>query len=82
MSDGSENIYLVDGQSLQVTDSFRVYDPETDSFVKALNELEFVNGFLFANVWYQDVLLKIAPDTGYIVKKWDISSLTRAEQAF
>lgn len=47
-----------------------------------LNELEYVDGFIYANVWYKDLLLKIDPVSGEIAKQWDISSLELAELAF
>ena len=47
-----------------------------------MNELEYVDGFIYANVWYKDLLLKIDPTSGNIAKQWDISSLELAELAF
>ena len=40
-----------------------------------LNELEYVDGYIYANVWYSDFILRINPSTGLIEKQWDISSL-------
>ena len=61
MTDGSDYIYMVDGETMMVTDKVRVYDPETNAWMENLNELEFVDGYIYANVWYKDVLLKINP---------------------
>jgi glutamine cyclotransferase len=40
-----------------------------------MNELEFINGFLYANVWTTNNIAKIDPATGKIVGIIDLSSL-------
>ena len=75
ISDGSEYIYKVDGGSLSATGSIHVYDESTNSYIDNLNELEFVDGHIYANVWQTDQILKIDPDTGYVIKKWSMSTL-------
>jgi len=40
-----------------------------------LNELEFVDGKVIANVWYEDTLLVIDPKTGVCEKEYDFKSL-------
>ena len=67
---------------MTVTDSISVVDPSTGLQVDRINELEFVNGYIYANVWYKDILIKIDPQNGHIVKEWDIHSLEIAEKAF
>ena len=82
MSDGTDYIFTVNGETLEVEDKVRVYDPVANTYVTELNELEFVKGYIYANVWYKDVLLKIDPQSGEVVKSWDLASLTKAEKAF
>lgn len=82
MSDGTDYIFTVNGETLEVENKVRVYDPVTNTYVTELNELEFVKGYIYANVWYKDVLLKIDPQSGEVVKSWDLASLTKAEKAF
>jgi len=72
----------MDGETLAVTKTIRVYDPVTNSFRDLLNELEFVGGFIYANIWYENLLVKIDPKNGAIVKQWDITSLELTETAF
>lgn len=50
--------------------------------VSQINELEYVDGFIYANVWYKNDILKIRPSDGTIVKKWDMTSIVEAEQRF
>jgi len=47
-----------------------------------INELEFVEGFIYANIWYKDMLVKIDPSSGRVVKQWDLSALMLTEKAF
>ena len=41
--------------------------------VQNINELEYVNGYIYANIWYQDFIIKIDPRTGYIVNTYDMN---------
>jgi len=47
-----------------------------------VNELEFINGSVYANIWYENDLVKINPKTGVIEKSWDIGSIADAERNF
>ena len=82
MSDGSDLLYFVDGETLKVQRKIRVYDPALSKSIKNLNELEFAKGHIYANVWHQDLLVKIDPETGYVVKSWNLTSLVLTEMAF
>ena len=70
-SDGSANIYTLDGETMEVVGTITVTDPETKKKVIRINELEWVDGYIYANVWYKDIILKIDPNTGFIVQKWN-----------
>ena len=50
--------------------------PEGDK-VHLLNELEYVNGEVLANVWYSDKVLRISPTTGAVLGSYDFSELHR-----
>ena len=41
-----------------------------------LNELEFIDGFIYANQWQTPYILKIDPSNGYVVAKADLSQIT------
>lgn len=43
--------------------------------ITRVNELEFINGFLFANIWYVDKLIKIDPSSGEVVKTYSFRTL-------
>ena len=59
-SDGSENIYYMD---------------EYLNDVKNINELEYINGYIWANVWETDIILIINSKTGEVVKQIDFSGI-------
>lgn len=74
-SDGSKNIYFLDVNDpsklvkyISVAGNTEVYDQ--------LNELEYYNGYLYANVWQKPIILKIDPKTGEVVGKFDFSLIT------
>ena len=50
--------------------------------LKNLNELEYVKGEIFANVWQTDYVARIAPATGNVIGYIDLRGLlTTAERA-
>ncbi len=44
--------------------------------VANINELEFINGFIYANQWLTPYMLKIDPVSGKVIGKMDFSKLT------
>ncbi len=73
MSDGTSEIRVLDAQTLQEKRRFRVHDGLTT--VDRLNELEFVEGQVFANVWQSDRVARISPQTGDVVGWIDLTGL-------
>ena len=73
MSNGSSNIQFLDPTTLAVTGSISVTD--NNGPVSNINELEFVNGVLYANQWQTNYILKIDPGTGKVTGKIDLSRL-------
>jgi glutaminyl-peptide cyclotransferase len=73
MSNGSSNIYYRDPKTFKIVKSINVTD--NNGAVPNLNELELINGFLYANQWQTDYILKIDTATGQVVAKLDLSRL-------
>lgn len=73
MSDGSAQLRFLDPATFDVVKTLDVAGPNGP--VTNLNELEFVRGEIWANVWYQDVIVRIDPDTGAVVGIIDISDV-------
>ena len=81
VSDGTDRIFEINGDDFTIKKIITVRNDD-GSTQDNINELEFVDGHIYANVWYQDIILKINPRTGIIENTWDISSLADAERAF
>lgn len=74
MSDGTDKLYFLDTLNLQVVRTVTVSDP-TGSKVKSINELEYIDGYVFANVYETALILKIDPANGKIVGRLDLSPI-------
>lgn len=76
MSDGSERLYFINPESFKTEGKVSVHDG--DNFITKLNELEFIKGMIYANVWQTDHIAIIDPATGQ-VKGWiELEELVRA----
>lgn len=71
MSTGSNNLYFLDPESLQFVRTLAVQDNK--GFVSNLNELEYIEGYVYANQWMTPYILKIDPQTGHVVAKMDFT---------
>jgi len=73
MSDGSANIRFLDPKTFQVVKRITAKTPQGK--VDKLNELEFVKGEIWANVWYEDKIVRISPENGEVLGWIDLSNL-------
>lgn len=73
LSDGSSNIRVLDADSFLEKRRLKVRDGSTP--VDQLNELEIVEGEIFANIWHSSRIARISPQTGEIVGWIDLSGL-------
>jgi glutamine cyclotransferase len=75
MSDGTEHLYFLNPETYELSGKVRVYDDS--GFVTKLNELEFIKGRIYANVWQSGRIAIIEPQTGE-VKGWiELQELVR-----
>ncbi len=73
ISTGSSDLYFVDPETFKIRKIVGVFD--NNSPVGNLNELEFVNGVLYANIYLSDYIIKIDPVNGHVLGKLDLSGL-------
>ncbi len=73
MSDGTHYLTYIDSENFQTIKSISV--SENGYAVQNLNELEYINGFIFANVWLKNEIVKINPLNGNVVGKLDLTNL-------
>ena len=76
MTDGSANLFQRDPATFELTATVPVtYDGDP---VVRLNELECVDGSVYANVWLTDDIMRIDPDSGRVTARIDASGLREA----
>ena len=73
VSDGTDQLYFLDTLSLKPISILKVNDG--DSPAEKLNELEFIEGFIYANQWQTNYILKIDPTTGNVIGRLDLSQV-------
>ena len=79
LSDGSANIYFVDPVTHE--ERRRIVVRSDIGKVSNLNELEYINGEIFSNVWRSDVIVIIDPASGAVKGEIDLSGLYRGKKA-
>ncbi len=73
ISDGSANLYFVSPDDFHTLKTISVAD--NNGPVDNLNELELINGFVFANKWQTDEIYKIDTTNGHVVGKMNLTGL-------
>lgn len=73
MSDGSSTLFFRDPETFTETGRVQVWDGATA--VTQLNELEYINGEVWANIWQTDRIARIDPETGQVVGWVDLTGL-------
>lgn len=71
-SDGTSTLYFYQPSTFRLIKTQAVTD--AGSFAYNLNELEYIDGYVYANQWQSPYILKIEPSTGQIVAKADFSA--------
>ena len=74
-SDGTNKIWFLKSDDLSVINSISVYSGETK--IESLNEIEYVNGKLFANIWHKNAIAQINPKNGAVEGILDVSKLVK-----
>jgi glutamine cyclotransferase len=73
ISDGSSNLYIVEAETFKVKSIIAV--TEDSRKVDSINELEYINGFIYANIWQTEDIVKIDPVSGRVVGKMELPNL-------
>ncbi len=77
MSDGTATLYFWDPETLVEIGRVQVHDEQGP--VVRLNELEYVQGEVWANIWQTDRIARINPETGQVTGWIDLSGLLSPE---
>lgn len=77
ISDGSANLYFVDPENLRIKNTVVVSDNAGP--VDSINEMEMIDGYVYANVYEQNFIVKIDPESGHIVGKMTFQNLLQPQ---
>ncbi len=73
MSDGSSKLYFLNPESLEIVKKINV--TQNQKPVKNINELEYIDGKIWANIWREDHIIIIDPKTGKITGRLNLENL-------
>jgi glutamine cyclotransferase len=79
MSDGSDRLTFRDAETFEVTGSVRIEHAVEPAL--RLNELECVDGLVWANVWLTDTIVRIDPALGQVTGTLDLAGILGQPQA-
>jgi len=74
-SDGTEKIWKMDPETQKLIDYINVYSGT--SKIKAINELEYINGKFYVNVWQKDAIAIVNPTSGAVEGILNMSDLRK-----
>lgn len=84
MSDGSDQLFFLDPNTMAVVKqlSVSIFDATDQSRkrVTQINELEYIEGEIFANIWQTDAIVRIDPATGNVNGVINLSGLLPTEE--
>lgn len=78
LSDGTSVLHLLDPKTFQPVGQITVTDQGKP--VMELNELEYIRGEIYANVWHSNRIARISPETGKVIEWIDLSGLLPANE--
>lgn len=73
MSDGTDTLRFVSPDTFETLSTLQVHDGPTP--IPNLNELEWIRGEVWANVWPSNLIVRINPQTGAVTGRIDVSPL-------
>ncbi len=79
MSDGSEKLTFLNPETYQMTGQIQVHDGNLS--ITNLNELEYINGNIYANIFTQAKIAIINPQTGTVTAWIDLTELANSNPA-
>lgn len=79
ISDGSDKLYYVlpDEEKKEMKTLKIISVVDDHGMVDSLNELEYINGFVYANRWYSNEIVKIDTSNGHVVGRMDLTGLLK-----
>ncbi len=78
MSDGSSTLYFLDPRTFDITGNIKVY--EKNISIIHLNELEYINGKIYANIWLTNNIAIIDPVSGQVIGWIDLTGILPSQE--
>ncbi|MFC1793615.1 glutaminyl-peptide cyclotransferase [Planctomycetota bacterium] len=78
MSDGTPMLYFLDPETFKQSHKIMVLDQ--DSPLWGLNELEYIDGQIYANVWPTERIVRIEPETGEVIGWIDLEGILASQE--
>ncbi|HBE39837.1 MAG TPA: glutamine cyclotransferase [Bacteroidales bacterium] len=75
MSDGTNILYIIEPEMFTVVTRLEVYD--NVNMIDQLNELEYINGEIWANIWNSDLIARIDPVSGKLLSYVDLKGILK-----
>jgi len=75
MSDGTASIYFLNPSSFRIERKIVVCDHNGE--IEKINELEYTNGKIYANVYTKDFIIEIDPKTGKVIARIDLKGILK-----
>lgn len=72
---GGSNIYFVNPETFKIERTLGVVN--NNGYVSMINELEYVDGYLYANIWQTNDIIKINAKTGLVEAKADLTDILK-----
>ncbi len=73
MNNGNNNLYFRDPETFKIVNTIGVID--NNGPLAQINELEYVDGFIYSNVYTTNYIVKIDPNSGHVIAKADLSQI-------
>ena len=73
MSDGSNTLHFIDPDKLIEIKQIQISENGTP--ITRINELEYINGEIYANIWQTDKIVRINPNNGNVIGWIDLAGL-------
>jgi glutamine cyclotransferase len=72
VTEGSERVIVINSQTLEYEREFKVKNSNGDP-IGNINDLQFVNGYIWANVFQANWIIRIDPKSGIFNKAVDLT---------
>ncbi len=77
MSDGSHKLFYMNPETFSEEKVVEVFN-NVGAEIR-INEMEYINGFIYANIYTSDRIIKIEPNTGRVIAEINMSGLLKAK---